>query len=90
MCFVLDKKRYEVVLSESEETDDSHMAVKPENLAFESGAKVVLWGLQSACHLNGHYGEVVEFSEALSRYVIELYGPDKKQVKVKPENAVAR
>ena len=42
--------------------------------SFHSGDEVMVIGLQSACHLNGSRGTIVQYVQATSRYEVRIQG----------------
>ena len=83
-----DTRRYKAIIWEAGQ-EKEHIAIKPNNLILNERVKVVLRGLVSANDLNGKRGEVISFHDDLERYSIRLCDGSKKEIGVKPENAIA-
>ena len=83
-----DTGRYKAIVP-NEGQQNTCIAIKPNNLIFDEGVKVVLRGLVSASDLNGKRGEVVTYYNDLERYAVRLCDESDKEIRVKPENAIA-
>lgn len=85
--FLSESSRFRVLLSVMEGTKEETetLAMKPENLTFDSGVKVSVFGLTKAPELNGQEGVLKSFDEKVGRYSVSVEGR-KKPLGLKPGN----